>query len=65
MLASLAKGPLTLDEWAKALGLTRQGVGLRVRSLEESGKVQRAGIGRRGDPYRYFLPSQGGNYPNP
>jgi hypothetical protein len=47
---------MTTDELRDVLDARKADVVLALRSLEETGRIVRAGSGRRGDPKRYRLP---------
>lgn len=49
----------TLEDVMEAAGRRRSAVQESLSSLSESDRVQRVGVGKRGEPYRYWKPEPG------
>jgi hypothetical protein len=54
--ALAANGPMTRDELQEALGRKATDLVQALQTLVRQGRISRTGSGRKGDPYRYFLP---------
>jgi predicted transcriptional regulator len=54
--AIAANGPMTKDELRETLGRKAVDLAQTLQALLRQGRIGRTGSGRKGDPYRYFLP---------